>query len=732
MHTAATNSLGLTPDQTLKNVLDAAEVAFADVCSDFVVHRTEGDVFKILGMDIDVKSAPVTLHDILDKFTVEEPNSGQGVSTELALSLFSASMAKAEPHRTDLVLTTQDGRRANVSTWYSGASAGQAPTATMVVRDVSEQTRYRDLFDIAMGAANAGFWSMDFRTRKTTYSDSVAMRLTSEEKASMDQEGLFAIIHPEDLPALAARWTETVQKREPFDFTYRVKLKGSAEMWQRSIGRILTAPDGTAIGATAFVMDITEDIEREKALIAERSASRAKSEFLARMSHEIRTPLNAIIGMSDSLKDEDLSPEVAEVITDIENAAEGLHYLLSRTLDHAKLMSDKVQIRLEPRDPRQLLGTVSRLWKPQITARGLQFKTIIDPALPKSVLIDEFRLQQCLNNFLSNAAKFTKTGSVALIAKSAVVKGQPHLVLAVRDTGIGMNQAEATKIFDPFTQADGSIQREYGGTGLGMSISKNLCELMGGNIRLKTARDEGSTFALVLPLFENADALDKLREGDAEADDAIASLSRFATPQVKTTAAIETPVARPVPTPTPVVEPVVQTPEESIQLVEPKIYFAPEPVALTPTKPNVSETDSRQPFSGLNVLCVEDNPVNQKVVKRLIGKRVAELYFAENGREALDVLNTMAVDVVLMDIHMPVMDGIETTLEIRKSDQAYANVIIIALTADPDYQQRRICRNIGMDDTIAKPVRREDILDAFDRTLTKVGTNFGQKVAING
>ena len=137
-----------------------------------------------------------------------------------------------------------------------------------------------------------------------------------------------------------------------------------------------------------------------------------------------------------------------------------------------------------------------------------------------------------------------------------------------------------------------------------------------------------------------------------------------------------------------------------------------------------------QPFEGLNVLCVEDNPINRKVVKRLIGKRVSQLYFAENGREALDVLNTVPVDVVLMDIHMPIMDGIEATLEIRKSKEAFANVIIIALTADPDYQQRRICRNIGMDDTIAKPVKREDIFKAFDRTLSKLTHKYAHEVAI--
>ena len=130
------------------------------------------------------------------------------------------------------------------------------------------------------------------------------------------------------------------------------------------------------------------------------------------------------------------------------------------------------------------------------------------------------------------------------------------------------------------------------------------------------------------------------------------------------------------------------------------------------------------------MLCVEDNPVNQKVVKRLIGKRVDSLTFANNGREALDTLGLMHVDVVLMDIHMPVMDGIEATLEIRGSKEPWANVVIIALTADPDYQQKRICKNIGMDDTIAKPVKREDILRAFDRNLGVISKEFAQPVRL--
>jgi len=682
----------MSENETVSNILKALDIAYAVIDKDRIIRHVEGDAAGILGIGTNDTLTGRAVTDILEQFRIEDPASGAVVKLDVANDLIDLSLSSGEPHRTSVFLTAIDGRRLRVNTWYDGKSG-----CTILMRDITEDKAYRNLFEVAMGAANAGFWSMDLKTGKYSYSASVLQRLTDEEQALLQANGLFAILHPQDLKALKSEWMDVVKNRRDFDFKYRVKIAENPNMWQRSIGQIVCAPNGTPLRATAFVMDITEDVNKTKALSAERSASKAKSEFLARMSHEIRTPLNAIIGMSDSLRDEDLSDDVRDVVTDIENAAEGLHYLLSRTLDHAKLVSDNVQINLEMSDPRQLIGTVSRLWKPQITNKQLKFQVIIDPKLPESMLLDELRLQQCLNNLLSNAAKFTKFGSISLIARHAVVKGQPHVLFAVKDTGIGMREEESKRIFDPFTQADGSIQREFGGTGLGMSITKNLCELMGGEIKLKTERGKGSTFALVLPVLENIDQLPKPEK----------EMAQISGPQ------LSAPLLS---------KERVQIEQEARVILE----------AAGGDADEISgRSDNVKPFDGLNVLCVEDNPINQKVVKRLIKSRVAQLYFAENGREALNVLKQVPVDVVLMDIHMPVMDGIEATLEIRKSDQAYANVIIIALTADPDYQQRRICRNIGMDDTIAKPVKREDILNAFDRTVTKIGDKFGQKVAIS-
>ena len=671
--------------QGVSHILNAANMAYVRVDRDMVVEQVGGNIAGIVGLGKNEDLIGKSVTEVLGAFKIEDPSSAAQITSKEIAELMDGSMRSSEPHRTTVIVSTLDSRRISLNIGYDGDEG-----YTIVVRDITTSSGYRNLFEIAMTAANAGFWSMDFTSRDLTYSNSVISRLTARERRNVKAKGLFAIVHPDDVTEIKTQWADIIENRREFDLKYRVRLEDHGDMWQRSIGQITCAPDGTPLGATAFVMDISEEVSKAEALMAERLASKAQSEFLARMSHEIRTPLNAIIGMSDSLKDEALNPDVREVINDIEDAAEGLHYLLSRTLDHAKLMSDRVEISLELANPRKVIGTVARLWKPQMNSKGLNFQVVIDPDLPTSILLDESRLQQCLNNLLSNAAKFTKGGSVTLLARKADIKGTSSFILAVKDSGIGMSSEEVKRIFDPFMQADSSIQREYGGTGLGMSITKNLCELMGGTIRVKSGRGVGSTFALIFPILDNQADSPMLSEAEITHAEAPA--------------------------------PHVTVQDDPADLAG--------PILGAKVEKNHSYAEPARPFEGLNVLCVEDNPINQKVVKRLIGKRVNQLYFAGNGREALNILNTAPVDVVLMDIHMPIMDGIETTLEIRKSSEAYANVVIIALTADPDYQQRRICRNIGMDDTIAKPVKREDILEAFDRTLSKLSENYGQEVAI--
>ena len=663
-------------DAGLTSSLAKAEgLGYAKIGGDMIINYVSPDLYKIMGAERDTDLVGQRLDRVLTSIGLYNDQENKAFDINDLSTLIKARQSAEEGRRTTLLATTLDGRQVRVNIWYQ--ENGEMLTT---VRDVSDERRKINLLEIAMDAADAGFWSMNFADGKFTYSDSVLRRLNAEEIKKTQNQGLWSIIHRDDLSEMTKTWQSIVAGTKPFDLTYRVVTEKDGIMWQRSVGQIERGSDGRLVGATAFVRNITDEVKKQSDLLTAKEASKAKSEFLARMSHEIRTPLNAIIGMSDSLKDEDISEEVLDVINDIEQAAEGLHHLLSRTLDHAKLMSTKMQVDLQRAVLKDVIDNSVRLWQPQCTAHGVALRVHIDSNIQDDLLLDTFRLQQCLNNLLSNAAKFTENGRIDVIAKTAEVKGRPSIVIAVKDSGIGMSPEEAKMIFDPFSQADGTISRRYGGTGLGMSITKQLIELMGGEIRVKSVLGEGTTFALILPILKTAEELKDLG-GDIKTQ--------------HTPSQLDTPLA-----------------------TELKKFDSQAP------------RNSEEPFEGLSVLCVEDNPINQKVVKRLIGKRVSSLNFANNGREALDVLSAMHVDVVLMDIHMPVMDGIEATLEIRGSKEPWANVVIIALTADPDYQQKRICKNIGMDDTIAKPVKREDILNAFDRVMGSINRDFSQPIKL--
>jgi len=734
------NALKPTPIENhhLKSLIDAIsdaeDMGHACIARDGNIVSANSRFIKFLSKrDLDSQGGfteDLHLKDFIERLEVRLEDGKLTLSNDEVFSYietaFNDAQTQKTPHKHRFTAITPGGRHIRLNFVISSHS----DTMLVTARDRSDYSRYRRLFDTSMNTANAGFWSIDFTSGKFTYSDSVLKRLTPAEVEKMNTVGVWAIVHPEDRPKIIEEWQRIFQTGEDFDFKYRVNIEQAGVRWQHSIGQIERTSNGRVLAATAFVMDITQEVENQNRLRIEQETSRAKSDFLARMSHEIRTPLNAIIGMSDSLKDEDLTEDVRSVVDDIEDAAEGLNNLLSRTLDHAKLMSKKMQINLEDVNPKDVLKSCQRLWRPQITAKGLEFKIAMDPDFPETLPLDAFRIQQCVNNLLSNAVKFTSQGSISLIMKMVDVKGASRLVIAVRDEGIGMSPEETARIFDDFTQADESISRQFGGTGLGMSITKQLSELMGGQVRVKSEKGVGTTFMLLLPV--DGVIASKANENAIDRPHAI---ERSYVKDLKSDVPNAEPVA--------VISGSDNTGSDdkisAASLTSPNDLQDTDTSSIdhTPTEAIPSETKSDlsphtpQPFEGLNVLCIEDNSVNQKVVKRLIGSRVKQIHFANNGREGLNVLNTAPIDVVLMDIHMPVMDGIETTMEIRRSNSAYANVIIIALTADPDYQQKRICKNIGMDDTIGKPVRRDDILQAFERNLGHLSEQFGQTVKIS-
>ena len=532
----------------------------------------------------------------------------------------------------------------------------------LALEDVTRQEEARTLLDIAFDTGDAGYWSYDVRENLFQLSRSVRNRLSAAERAQIRNSGLFSLMERDDVPGVMSKWSWALSNPDTdrLDITYRVTTERDGTMWQRSICRLTRDDEGKPLRVTAFVRDITEDVRREKELVAAQESAASKTEFLARMSHEIRTPLNAMIALVDLLQsdDYDLSDEVRDILGSIDSAAEGLHHQLSQTLDHAKLSAGRVELFAEETRPADMVREVAGLWQSSARLKGIELKTEIDSALPDTLTLDGFRIGQCLNNLVGNAIKFTESGEVSL----RLARDGDRLAISVRDTGIGMDEAAQARVFAAFEQAEQSTTRRFGGTGLGLSIVDGLVRLMEGDVALESAPGEGSTFTLAIPAPE----LEAMPEAE------------------------------------------------------------PEPAAGVPA-PSEDE-----PFGGLRVLCVEDAALNREVIERLLRPVVGDLQFAEDGVQALDRLDASEFDVILMDIHMPVMDGIETTIAIRNSDKAYANVVIIALTADPDYQHKRICRNLGMDDAISKPVRRREILDAFARSFELVSEIWGQPVEVPG
>jgi signal transduction histidine kinase/CheY-like chemotaxis protein len=477
----------------------------------------------------------------------------------------------------------------------------------------------------------------------------------------------------------------------------------------------------------------------------------ARSAFLANMSHEIRTPLNGLLGMIALSLDGPLNAEQQQQLSIAHDSGKVLVELLNDILDLSKFDAGQLELEHIPFDLGSLIEDTANLLS-QNAAPSVELTCLIDPHLPALVLGDPTRVRQIVSNLLSNALKFTRFGRVD-VRLSAHKDG---VRIEVCDTGIGIAQDAQVKIFQPFTQAGAGITRQYGGTGLGLALTYNLCEAMQGRLTISSEAGFGSQFCADLPLLCHTRAvmppplhgkvlaITAASSGLAELlktllpvwgvsyeqrtmDDPLLGLSPdlLITDCPECLFSLRPTISAPILVVTaygsfmPGEEAAALAPlqQQARPLARNALYQILRRILLADvTTSNDARLESQPVRRRGKVLLVEDNPVNQLVAKGMLGKLGCDVVVAAHGAEALDQLEHDEFDLVLMDCNMPVMDGYEASRQIRQSGR-WPHLPIVALTANAMSEERERCRAAGMSDYLAKPFRREELAALLDQWM---------------
>lgn len=453
---------------------------------------------------------------------------------------------------------------------------------------------------------------------------------------------IYELIPDHDREILKRMIQKCVDSKDNLKFEIRFLNAKRAPVWVEIMMKYIV--NDADISLLLFGRDVTQRRISEQEMIHSKelaiAANKAKSQFLANMSHEIRTPLNGIIGMANVSLMMESSKKQKDNITMIKQSAENLLKIINSVLDFSKIEAGKMQLEKHRFNVRQELKKILHPFRIEANGKEIKYNYDIDVGINEMLIGDPTRVGQVLTNLLGNAIKFTEFGSVSCEVRLLKESDESQtLMFVIEDTGIGIKEEHQSKVFNSFSQGDGSITRKFGGTGLGLNITKKIVEMMKGTISFESTYGAGTTFKVIIPLLKSEGAHD---------DD---------------------------------------------------------------SKEQIIEAETKG--VGYNILVVEDDEINKKLAHRLLRRKGYGITLVNNGQEAVDIYENGRFDLILMDIQMPVMDGLTATKLIREKDTE--NVPIVALTAYAIKGDKEKFLQRGMDDYISKPID----LDEFYATLDK-------------